>query len=42
MFNDILVIVSYMVFDDNAVDDAKKIELTNYVDEMVQTVRTEA
>ena len=42
VFNDILVIVSYMVFDDSAVDDAKKTELTNYVDEMVQTVRTEA
>ncbi|MDE6518258.1 MAG: hypothetical protein K2L18_10495, partial [Acetatifactor sp.] len=42
VFHDVLVIVSYIVFDDSAVDDATRAELANYIDEMVQTVRTEA
>lgn len=42
VFNDVLLIVSYTVFDDSAVDDATREELTDYIDRMVQTVRTEA
>ena len=42
VFNDVLIIVSYIVFNDSAVDDATRAELANYIDEMVQTVRTEA
>lgn len=42
VFHDVLVIVSYIVFEDSAVDDATRAELANYIDEMVQTVRTEA
>lgn len=40
VFNDILLIVNYIVFDDSAVDDATRTELADYVDRMVQTVRT--
>lgn len=41
VFNDVLLIVSYIVFNDSEVDDATRAELTDYVDRMVQTVRTE-
>lgn len=41
VFNDVPMIVSYVVTDESAVDDAKKAELAGYVDEMIQTVRTQ-
>lgn len=42
VFNDVLLIVSYTIFKDSAVDDATRAELTDYIDRVVQTVRTEA
>lgn len=40
VFNDVLLIVSYIIFDDSAVDEATKTEVTDCIDRMVQTVRT--
>lgn len=41
VFNDVLLIVGYIIFKDDAVDDATRATITDYVDRMVQTVRTE-
>lgn len=41
VFNDVLLIVGYIIFKDDAVDDATRATVTDYVDRMVQTVRTE-
>lgn len=41
VFNDVLLIVGYIVFKDDAVDDATRATVTDCIDRMVQTVRTE-
>ena len=40
VFNDMPIIVFYSA-SNNKVDDAKKAELQGYIDEMIQTVRTQ-
>lgn len=40
VFNDVLLIVSYIVFKDSEVDDATRAKVADIVDRMVQTVRT--
>lgn len=40
VFKDVPVIVGYVIEDESKVDDAKRAELKDYVDKMVQTVRT--